>query len=406
MKKSIFLIVLFGVFAMLSGTFVFAQEDEGKKETVEGYVFTIDKKLKDTPVKNQYKSGTCWSFSSVAFLEAELLRMGKEEYDLSDMWAVRHSYSDKAEKYVRMHGSLEFGPGGAFHDVTNVYRKYGMVPEEVYTGLQYKEDKHVHAEMDHILQSFVDAVIENKNRKLTPVWHQAFDAVLDTYLGEIPESFEYHGKTYTPKSFADELGINPDDYVELTSFTHHPYYSKFIIEVPDNWAWDEVYNIPLDELAEVFDYAVNNGYPIGWGSDVSEKGFSWKNAVAVVPDKNAEDLSDTEKERWEKLTDKEKQKALYSFNEPGDEMKITPELRQEAFNNYNTTDDHGMLIMGMAHDQKGNKYYMVKNSWGTDTENEYKGYFFASEPFVLYKTIDIMVHKDAIPKHIRKKLNI
>ncbi len=386
---------------------VFADNnEEKKKDEKKGYVFTDEKDLPATPVKNQYRSGTCWSFSGLSFIESEMLRIGKPEVNLSEMFVVWHAYSDKAVKTVRVHGSLNFGGGGAFHDVTNVIRKYGIVPEEVYSGLNYGEDKHVHGEMDNLLKKYVDGVIENKNRKLTPVWHQSFDGILNSYLGEIPESFEYEGKKYTPQSFAtDFVGLDMDDYVEITSFTHHPFYSKFIIEIPDNWSWDEVYNVPIDELEEIIDYSLNNGYTVAWAADVSEKGFETSNkGVAVVPEANVEDMTDAEITRWESLSEKEKQQELYKLDKPVSEKEITQAMRQEAFDNYTTTDDHGMHIIGTAKDQKGDIFYKVKNSWGE--YNKLKGYFYASKPFVRYKTMSIMVNKNAIPQSIREKLGL
>ena len=388
---------------VLTTDIILAQEEETKE--TKGYEFTIKIVNDETPVKNQYKSGTCWSFSSLAFIESELLRMGKGEYDLSEMFVVRKTYAEKAERYVRFHGAFNFSGGGAFHDVMHVIKEYGMVPEEVYNGKVIGEDNHIHGELDAVTKGYMDAVIKNKNKKLTPVWQQGLEGILDAYLGKCPENFTYNGKSYTPRSFADELGINTDDYVEISSYTHHPFYEKFILEVPDNWMLDEIYNVPLDEMMKIIDYALENGYTIGWGSDVSEKGFSWKKGVAIVPDEELTDLSGTEKERWEKLTKDEKEKALYSFDGPVKEKTITQEMRQHEFDNYSTTDDHGMQITGIAEDQEGNKFYRVKNSWGT-TDHIYDGYFYASEAFVRLKTIDLMVNKNAVPKGIRKKLGL
>ena len=387
----------------LTTDIILAQEEETKEPS--SYKFTIKIENDESPVKNQYKSGTCWSFSSLAFIESELLRMGKEEYDLSEMYIVRQTYSEKAQKYVRFHGEFNFSGGGAFHDVLHVIKEYGIVPEEVYDGKVIGEQNHIHGELDAVTRGYIDAVIKNKNKKLTPVWYQGFEGILDAYLGDCPESFTYNGKEYTPRSFADELKINTEDYIEIGSYTHHPYYEKFILEIPDNWMLDKVYNVPLDEMMEIIDYALENGFTIGWGSDVSEKGFSWKDGVAIVPDEELTDLSGSEKEKWEKLTKDEKKKALYSFDGPVKEKIITQEMRQQEFDNYSTTDDHGMQITGIAEDQEGNKFYKVKNSWGT-TDHIYDGYFYASDAFVRLKTIDIMVHKDAIPKDIRKKLGL
>lgn len=390
---------------LLSALTISAQEKkEGEKEV--GYQFTAVKEIPCTPVKDQYRSGTCWSFSGLGFLEAEMLRLGKPTVDLSEMFVVYHSYSDKATKYVRLHGSLNFGAGGAFHDVTNVVKKYGIVPEEVYRGLNYGEEKHVHGELDRVLLDNVKAVVDNPNKKLTTAWHDAFDSNLDSYLGKLPEKFTYQGKEYTPQSFAnDYVGLNMDDYVEITSYTHHPFYSKFIIEVPDNWSWDEVYNVPLNDLDEIIDNAVSSGYPVAWAADVSEKGFATsKKGVAVIPMADKANMTDAEITKWEKMSDKEKDEELYKLSKPGPEKTITQELRQVDFDDYQTTDDHGMLIVGTAKDQNGKLYYKVKNSWGN--YNDFNGFFYASKPYVEFKTMSIMVHKDAIPKNIRKKLNL
>lgn len=391
---------------LLATSFVVSAQDKKEEENEKGFQFTTIKEIPCTSVKDQYRSGTCWSFSGLGFLEAEMIRLGKPAVDLSEMFVVYHSYDDKALKYVRLHGSLNFGAGGAFHDVTNVIKKYGIVPEEVYKGLNYGEDKHVHGELDRSMLDQVKAVVENPNKKLTTAWHDALEGTLDSYLGKLPEKFTYEGKEYTPKSYAkDFVGLNMDDYVEISSYTHHPFYTKFIIEVPDNWAWDEVYNVPLNEFEEIVDNSVNTGYTVAWAADVSEKGFSTsKVGVAVIPEVDKANMTDAEILKWEKLNEKDKNEQLYKLSKPGPEKVITQELRQIDFDNYQTTDDHGMLITGTAKDQDGNLYYKVKNSWGD--YNDYDGYFYASKAYVKYKTTSIMVHKDAIPKNIRKKLNL
>src|SRR6056297_106798 len=392
---SVFILALFSSFSL------FAQNEDDN-----GYEFKTIKRLDATSVKNQYRSGTCWSFSGISLLESEMLRKGKEAVDLSEMWIVRHAYSDKAKKYVRFHGNLNFAGGGAFHDVTNMIEKYGIVPEEVYSGLEYGTEKHVHGELDAVLKGYVDKVLENKNNKITPVWHKGFDNILDVYLGEKPKSFTYQGEEYTPESFADEfVDLNMNDYIELSSYTHHPFYSKFILEVPDNWAYDEVYNLPIDEFMEVIDQSIEKGYTVAWAADVSEKGFSWKNGVAVVPNKNVESMDNLESAKWADIPEGELEDSLYSFNGPVPEKEITQEMRQESFNNWQTTDDHGMHITGIAKDKEGNKYYIVKNSW-SDENHIYDGYFYASEAFVRYKTMDIMINKNALPEDIASKLNL
>jgi bleomycin hydrolase len=284
--------------------------------------------------------------------------------------------------------------------------QYGIVPESVYDGLKYGETKHVHGELDNILKQQVDAVVENKNKKLSTVWNQPVEATLNTYLGEIPKEFEYQGKKYTSQSFAsDYVGLNMDDYVEISSYTHHPFYSKFIIEVPDNWSWDEVYNVPVDEMEQIIDNSLKNGYTIAWAADVSEKGFVTSNkGVAVLPTAISEEMSDAEIAKWEALPEKEKEKELYKLDKPVAEIAVTQEMRQAAFDNYETTDDHGMHIVGTAKNQDGKVFYKVKNSWGG--YNEYDGYFYVSKPYVRLKTMSLMVNKNAIPKEIRTKLKL
>jgi len=389
---------------MLISLGAFAQE-KAKEEKKEGYVFTDTKIIPHTSVKSQYRSGTCWSFSAMSYLEAELMRKDKGEVDLSEMIAVHHTYYDKSLRYVRMHGNLNYGAGAGFGDVFHIIKDYGMTTEEAYSGLNYGTDNHVHGEMDAMLLAMVKSVVEDKNRTLTPVWPNAIEATISTYLGAIPQEFEYNGKKYTPRSFADNfMEYNEDDYVFLTSYSHHPFYKEFAVEVPDNWAGDLSYNLPLNDLMEVMNNAIDKGMSVCWAADVSEKGFKWSKGYAVIPETDIKNLSDLEQGKWEDKSEKEIKKGLLSAEGPVQEKVITQEIRQKAFDNYQTTDDHGMHIIGIAKDQNGNLYYKVKNSWGTD--QKYDGYFYASKAFVEYKTMDIVVHKDALPKAIRKKLGL
>jgi len=384
--------------------FTSAQVQE--KEKSEGYNFTTTKELKYTPVKNQNRSGTCWTFSSLGFLECELLRKGKGEFDLSEMWIVKHAYSDKADMYVRMHGNWNFAAGGGFLDVFALIDKYGIVPESTFKGDAYGEELPVHNELDAILKAYLDVVISNPNKKLTTAWKKGFDAILDSYLGNYPEKFAYNGKEYTSASFTASLGLNLNDYISITSFMHHPFYSKFALEIPDNWMMESSYNVPLDEMMKIINNAIDNGYSVAWAADVSDKGFNWKKGVAVLPEKDVESMAGSDRARWENLSQGEKNDELYKFDKPGKEKTITQEIRQQAFDDYSTTDDHGMVLVGKATDQNGTPYFIVKNSWGTDSRNPYKGFFYASEPFVAMQTIGIVVHKDAISADIKKKLGI
>lgn len=347
--------------------------------------------LENTTVKNQASSGTCWSYSTNSFLESEMIKAGKRPVELAQIFSARNVYADKADNYVKMHGAVTWGDGGACHDVINMYAKYGAMPQSLYTGLNYGTSKNKFAEMQEVLKAMLDAYVKNPNGKLSPNWKDAFNAVMDTYLGEVPETFKWEGKTYTPKTFAQQVvGLNPADYVELSSFTDKPYYQQNILMVPDNWSLDKVYNVKMNDITNIIDHALKNGYTVTWATDVSEKYFSWKNGVAYVPEKEFEDMSDEEK--------------ADIFNGPKPERVITPEMRQQAFDNYSTTDDHGMHIVGLAKDQNGREYYVVKNSWGTT--NDYKGYLYVTKAFVQYKTTAFLLNKNAIPKDLRTKMSI
>ena len=371
----------------------------------EGFKFTDNNEVKKlVPITNQYRSGTCWCYSTLSYLEEEIMAVGGEQITLSQMWVVRHAYFDKAVKYVRLHGNLNFAVGGAAHDVTEMIAKYGIVPREVYTGQNYGTELPEFNEIDNVLKAYVDAIIKNGNGKLTPVWQDGLNAILDTYFGKRPETFTYNGKEYTPKSFAESLPIKMEDYIEISSYTHHPFYSTFILEVPDNWMWHSMYNLPMGEMMQVLDAALAAGRPVAWGTDVSEKGFSRTKAIGVIPEEVAKNSIGSDAERWGKLTDAEKQAMINNLEGPMKEKTITQEMRQEAYDNYLTTDDHGMVIVGTATDQAGNPFYKVQNSWGES--GPYKGFYYFSRPFVEYKTMDIMVNKNIVPKEILKKLGL
>lgn len=355
----------------------------------EGFVFTEAINLANTSIKDQGSSGTCWSYSGNSFLESEMLRMGKQPVEISQIFTAYYTYLEKAKTFVQLHGKQSQGEGGQLHDVLTIYRKYGAVPQEAYTGLSAGQSRNNFSEMSSILESMNENIV--KNKKLTPNWQNATTGVMNAYLGAPPQTFQYNGKTYTPRTWADQVvGINPDDYIGISSFKEHQYYKPFVLLIPDNWSFESFYNVQMNDLTEIIDNALQNGYTVAWATDVSEKFFSWKNGVAFVPEKEIEKMT------------KEEQENL--FNGPKPEAKITEDIRQAAYNNYSTTDDHGMHIVGLVKDQNGKEYYIVKNSWGES--NDYKGYMYATKEFVKYKTISILLHKNAIQKGIKSKLGV
>lgn len=373
------------------------------QEKEEGYRFTELKRLPATSVKSQDRAGTCWVWSTVSFLESEMMRMGKDSVSLSPMYVVWNTYRKKADRYLRLHGNMNFGEGGSAVDVPWAIQRDGIVPLEVYQGLNYGETTHVHAELNGLLKAYLDLIVSNPNRKISTAWQQGYEGILNAYLGEKPKNFQFRGKTYTPRSFTESTGLKMEDYVWLTSFMYQPYYEPYIFESPDNWLWGEVYNLPLNEFMDVLDQAIDKGFTFAWSSDISEKGFSRK-GMAIVPTADIQEMSGSEMAKWVAMTKSEQEKQLYKFDKPGKEKTITPEMRQEAFDKFQTTDDHAMHIIGKAVDQAGNKYFIVKNSWGN--YNDYGGYFYASYPFVAYKTMTVLIHKDALPGTLKKKMGI
>lgn len=379
--------------------------DSVATDSVEKFKFTDVKLVKTTPVKDQNKSGTCWCFAGTSFFEDEVLASKGREIDLSEMYTVRQCYLDKADRYVRMGGATNFSPGGSILDVPYVWERYGAVPESVYSGLGYGEDKHVHGELQAVLSAYLKGIVSNPNKRLSTSWRKGFEAILDAYLGEVPETFTVDGKTYTPQSYAKALGLDMTDYIPLTSFTHHPMHQPFVLEVADNWLWAPYQNVTLDELKQIIDNSLEQGHSLVWAADVSEGGFKWADGFAVMPkEKKQADMEGTELSRWVKLSDKDREKERYDIKGPVEEIDVTPESRQEMFDRFETTDDHGMVIIGTATDQRGNRFYKVKNSW--DTNQVYDGFFYVSEPYLLAKTVSILVHKDVIPKEIAKNLNL
>lgn len=389
MRKSIFTCAM-----LLSVLIAFGQ----------GYQFTEVVKLPATPVKNQASTGTCWCFATVSFLESELLRMGKGEYDLSEMFLVRQKYMNQLQDNYLRRGKGNISQGSLSHTAINAFKQAGIVPEEVYTGINYHSDRHNHSEMVRYMKAIADVAVDLKKR--SPEYDKLIDNLFDTYLGALPEKFTYQGKEYTPKSFAGSLGLNMDDYIEITSFTHHPYYTKMEPEVPDNWEHELMYNLPLDELIETMDYSLNQGYTVCWDGDVSEKGFSFVNGVAINPEvSKIDDYATTDRARFEQMKPEQRLEEVYKFEQPYPEIKVTPEIRQVGYESFVTTDDHLMHITGITKDQNGTAYYITKNSWGTEW-NAFGGYLNMSESFVRAKTIFILVHKDAIPKAIKSKLKL
>lgn len=367
-----------------------------------GFKFTDVKILPTNSVKDQNKSGTCWAFSGTSALEEEVLRQGGPALDLSEMYTVRNCYIDKARKYMRTGGKINFAQGGGFPDVLYSLENYGVMPEEAYTGLNYGEEKHSHYEMANALEAYLNAVMANPNKRLSTAWLPGFIGILDAYLGKVPETFTYEGKTYTPQQFAKAIGLDASDFASYTSYTHHPFYTSFPLEIADNWLWAPSRNVPMEDLKAIVDNALENGYTVAWAADVSEPTFKWREGYAVLPeDKGEEDMEGSELARWVQLSDADREKEKSKIKGPVKERVITQESRQRTFDNYETTDDHGMVIVGYATDQEGNRYYKVKNSW--DTNQLYGGYLYVSEPYFLEKTISVMVNEGAVPSQISKK---
>jgi len=385
----------------------FAQADstQVKKDSVEGWQFTTVDSVPITRVKDQHRSGTCWAFSTLGFLESEVLRIKGKEVELSPMFVVSKTLIDRATYCVRLYNEPKFAEGGSAYDVIYCMEHYGLVPKSAMPGIRYgwtdADTLPVFSELTAVASGYLNGL--KKQKKLSPVWREGLQAIYDTYLGPCPTEFEYEGKKYTPESFVKSLGLNAEDYVSITSYTHHPFYERFALEVPDNWRMDQMYNVPLEDMMRIIDNAIANGYTLAWGADVSEIGFTRK-GIGVVPDADhGADLTGSDMQKWVGMT-KDKQKEELT-KKPLPEKAITQQMRQDAFDNWENTDDHGMQIFGTAKDQNGKRYYMVKNSWGT-VKSDYKGIWYISEAFMQYKTNDVLVHKNAIPKDILKKLKI
>lgn len=398
MKK----IILVALALLVPATAVMAKKkkEEVKKDTVE---FTVIKQNPITSVKDQHRSGTCWAYSSLGFLEAELLRMGKGEHDLCESFLVYNTYMDRADKAIRTHGDASFSQGGSFYDAIYCIKHYGIVPQDAmpFPGSLYGDSLFNFNQLDAVASAYVGAIAKGNLKKISPTWKSDLSNIYKNYFGELPKTVVAGGKTYTPQQYAtDYLGLNPDDYVSLTSYTHHPFYTKFILEIQDNWRWAESYNLPLDEFMEVCDAAVRNGYTFAWGADVSESYFSRDGVARVPATLKDNDITGSDAARW---TGSNAQNGA-AIKTSNDEKTITQELRQLGYDNWETTDDHGMVIYGLAKNKQGDEYFMVKNSWGD--YGKYHGMFYASKAYVAYKTMNILIHKSAIPAHIAKKLGL
>lgn len=385
MMKYIYLLLTFPLISSVSQ--VAHSQDDVKPS--ENYDFKIVYESEASSVKNQQKTGTCWSFCTSSYVESEMLRLGQNPADLSEMYIVRNIYRQKFENYIRRQGKANFGEGGLSHDFMSAYIKNGMVPESIYSGLRDGQTQHNHSELESVLKGMADGILKKSSGELSDVWADACEAILDVYLGTVENEFEFEGKIFTPESFAkDRVGVDGQDYLELTSYSHQPFYYSFVLEIPDNFANGSYYNLPLNEMYETAINALKNGYSIAWDGDVSEKGFSPIKGLAILPEAG-----------WEA---KSKSERSMAFESPVTEMEVDQEMRQSTFDNYSTTDDHLMHITGMVEDQNGTKYFTVKNSWGTI--GKYDGYLYMSEAYFKLKTVAILVHKEAVPKEIMKKL--
>ena len=369
-------------------------------------VFTIVKENPITSVKDQNRSGTCWAYSTLSYFESEILKNTCKTYDLCESFVANKDYMDRAVQVVRYHGDMQFAQGGSAYDVYYVLKNYGICPEDAmpFPGSLYGDSLNNFNEFFSLLEPYVEGIATNKASKISGQWKVGFQGILDAYLGKCPENFTYEGKNYTPKSFASSLGLNMDDYVTITSYTHHPFYSQFVVEVQDNWRNPASYNLPMDEMMQIIDNAVMNGYTVAWGGDVSEPGFTRDGLAYMIDAKKMQSLQGSDMARWLGLSAAKRRNLIDSLGCNVPEVQPTQEMRQERFDNWELTDDHGMLIYGIAKDQNGKEYYMVKNSWGE--AGKYKGTWYMTKTFIAANTMDYMVNKNAIPANIRKKMGI
>ena len=401
MKK----ILTFALVALMSLSASAAQKKAPAKNANKP-VFTIIKENPITSIKDQNRSGTCWDYSTISFFEDEILKATGKTYDLCESFVANKTYMDRAIQVVRYHGDCQFAQGGSAEDVLATMKAYGICPEGAmpFPGSLYGDSLNNFNEFFSLLEPYVAAVAKNKAKKISGQWKVGLQGILDAYLGKCPEKFTYEGKEYTPKTFMASLGINLDDYVSITSYTHHPFYTTFAVEVQDNWRFPQSYNLPMDEMMQVIDNAIQEGYTIAWGGDVSEEGFTRKGLAYAIDAKKTESLAGSDMARWLKLTTDKKRNIIDSLGCTVPEIVPTQELRQERFDNWELTDDHGMVIFGVAKDQNGKEYYMVKNSWGES--GDYKGIWYMTKNFIAANTMDFLINKNAIPAEIRKKLGL
>lgn len=399
--------VFFAVLVALTATGLNAKTPKTKTTPTRSKpVFTVVKENKITSIKDQNRSGTCWDYATMSFIESEILRKSGKTYNLSEMFIANKNYMDRAVKAVRMHGDVSFAQGGSFDDPIYVIKQHGIVPEEAMAlpGTMTGDSLANFGEFFSVMSPYVSAVATSKAKKLSPAWKNGLQGILDSYLGKCPENFTYEGKSYTPQSFSESLGLDWDDYITFTSYTHHPWYSKFAVEVQDNWRWAQSYNVPIEDLTRIIDNAIMNGYTVGWGGDVTEDGFTRKGLGIAIDAKKVRSMAGTDADRWFKLSQDEKKHRYDSLGVNVPELVPTQALRQEAYDNWETTDDHGMHIFGIAKDQNGKEYYMVKNSWGK--YGDYKGIWYMTKAYVALKTMDFMVNKNAVPADLLQKIGL
>ena len=392
----------------LLATMALGAQAEEKKDSANSNkpVFTTIKENPITSMKDQNRSGTCWDYSTLSFFEAEILKATGKTYDLCESFVANKTYMERAIQVVRYHGDCQFAQGGSAEDVLHTLKTHGICPEDAmpFPGSLYGDSLNNFNEFFSLLEPYVAAVAKSTAKKISNQWKVGLQGILDAYLGQCPEKFTYEGKEYTPKSFCQSLGLNLDDYVNITSYTHHPFYTTFAVEVQDNWRFPQSYNVPMDEMMQIIDNAVEQGYTVAWGGDVSEDGFTRQGLAYAVDGKATQSLRGSDMARWLKLAPTKKRDIIDSLGVNVPEITATQELRQERFDNWELTDDHGMLIFGVAKDQNGKEYYMVKNSWGET--GDYKGVWYMTKTFIAANTMDFLVNKNAIPKNIRKKLGL